>query len=85
MEKKFLLIFIILFFLSGCASGPYYKVYTHNILKEVVLPDDLNYDYEQCGKYGATIAFNKSSMLVDRKLLNEIAEKCMEEKGWRVK
>jgi len=83
--KRFL-IFIALFFLSACASGPYYKVYTHNILKKVVMPDDLNYDNEQCGKYALTIAFSKGSIFADRgKIVKEVGEKCMEEKGWRVK
>ena len=84
--KRFFIIFIFLFFFIGCASGPHYKVYTYNILKEVVIPDDLNYDNEQCGKYALTIAFSKGSMFADRgKIVKEVGEKCMEEKGWRVK
>ena len=84
--KRFFIIFIFLFFFIGCISKPHYKVYTHNILKEVVIPNDYNFDTDQCGKYSLNIAFSKGSIFTNRsKIIKELWEKCMEKKGWRVK
>ena len=79
-----LLTLIVLLAMVGCASGPHYKIYTQNTMKQVVMPDDYNADSKQCGDWAIQVEYSKMKFM-DVKLGEKVKNKwqeCMEKKGW---
>jgi hypothetical protein len=82
---------ICLMLLYGCATTEkqhskrflkYAKVYSHNVLKTVKMPDDFNRDSDECyqrADSGTSAVEGESHGAWLMKFYNE----CMEERGWR--
>ena len=55
--------------------------YTHNVKKEVRMPDTLNFDHVSCRIYAWPLAFNGYWTNICE--FNDLYSQCMAEKGWR--
>jgi hypothetical protein len=79
--------------LYGCATTEsqhskrflkYGKVYSHNVLKKVKMPDDLNRDIDECYEQADSTTVSSAALAESHAAwVIKFYEECMEDRGWR--